>query len=262
MARVLIVDDSTIMRKNLTTIFTQAGHTVVGEAANGIQANLMYRNIKPDLMTLDITMPGMDGIDALKMILKDYPTAKIIMVSALTQRQKVFEALKFGAKHYIIKPITAETVIAVVNKVLGNMEEQDCSTTSTIKNNNGEKAPATQTSETEVKVADDFINSKVPFTIDNTGTMFVIKFGPALSVDTFPAFNMAIQGLLYVKPLNVLINFGHIVSLDDPLLAQMAEIIKDIQNNGTIRVVSQKNEFVQLVKEKELSGFSDIIKRI
>jgi len=120
MARVLIVDDSTIMRRNLKTILVQAGHTVVGEAVNGGQAHLMYRTYVPDLVTMDITMPNVNGIEAVKIIRKDFPEAKIIMVSALDQRSMVLEALKEGAKHYIIKPIDPETVIKVVDKVLKN----------------------------------------------------------------------------------------------------------------------------------------------
>lgn len=119
MARVLIVDDSTIMRRNLKTILIQAGHTVVDEAINGGQAQLMYRTHVPDLVTMDITMPNVNGIEAVKLIRKDFPEAKIIMVSALDQRSMVLEALKEGAKHYIIKPIDPETVVKVVNKVLG-----------------------------------------------------------------------------------------------------------------------------------------------
>lgn len=119
MSNILVVDDSAIMRRNLVTIFTQAGHTVVAEAINGGQAHLFYRTHLPDLVTMDITMPGVNGIEAVKSIIRDYPDAKIIMVSALDQKNMVFEALEVGAKHYIIKPITPETVISVVNKVLG-----------------------------------------------------------------------------------------------------------------------------------------------
>lgn len=119
MAQVLIVDDSAIMRRNLKTILVQAGHEVVGEAVNGGQAHLMYRTHVPDLVTMDITMPNVNGIEAVKLIRKDYPDAKIVMVSALDQKSMVLEALKEGAKHYIIKPIDPATVINVVNKVLG-----------------------------------------------------------------------------------------------------------------------------------------------
>jgi len=118
MARILIVDDSAIMRRNLKVILVQAGHTVVGEAINGGQAHLMYRTYVPDLVTMDITMPIVNGIEAVKLIRNEFPDAKIVVVSALDQRSMVLEALKQGAKHYIIKPITSQTVIDVVNKVL------------------------------------------------------------------------------------------------------------------------------------------------
>ncbi|MFZ5969605.1 MAG: hybrid sensor histidine kinase/response regulator [Bacillota bacterium] len=118
MARILVVDDSIIMRKNLKTLLTQAGHTVVGEASNGLQGHLEYGKLKPDLVTMDITMPVMDGIQAVDKIIRDFPEAKIIMISALDQKHMVFKALKSGAKHYIIKPITFDKVMRVIDEVL------------------------------------------------------------------------------------------------------------------------------------------------
>ncbi len=118
MANVLIVDDALIMRKNLKKIFLQAGHCVVDEAANGIQAIEMYKKYLPDIVTMDITMPGMDGIEALKNLMNEYSSAKVVMVSGLDQKDKVFEALELGAKFYILKPVTTEIVTNAVNTVL------------------------------------------------------------------------------------------------------------------------------------------------
>lgn len=118
MARVLIADDSIIMRKNLKSILTEAGHTVVAEASNGIQAYSEYEKFTPDLVTMDITMPILDGLQAVKKIIRSFPDAKIIMISAFDQKNMVFQALETGAKHYIMKPITPEKVLSVVNEVL------------------------------------------------------------------------------------------------------------------------------------------------
>ncbi len=122
MARILIVDDSIIMRRNLNTILTQAGHSIIAEATNGKEAFIEYQKQMPDLVTMDITMPIMNGIEAVKNILNKFPEAKIIMISALDQRNMVFEALENGAKHYIIKPINPDNVLAVVNTVLEETE--------------------------------------------------------------------------------------------------------------------------------------------
>lgn len=118
MANILIVDDSIIMRKNLKTILTQGGHNIVGEATNGLQAYNEYVTLKPDLITMDITMPVMDGISATKKIVSEFKEAKILIISALDQKNMVFEALENGAKHYIMKPIMPDKVLQVVNEVL------------------------------------------------------------------------------------------------------------------------------------------------
>ncbi|HYE84441.1 MAG TPA: response regulator [Clostridia bacterium] len=122
MAQILIVDDSIIMRRNLKTILTKAGHSVIAEAANGKEALVEFEKHMPDLVTMDITMPIMNGIEAVSRIISSFPEARIIMISALDQRNMVFEALESGAKHYIIKPITAENVLKVVNTVLEEVE--------------------------------------------------------------------------------------------------------------------------------------------
>ncbi|MEN6460547.1 MAG: response regulator [Syntrophomonas sp.] len=120
MANILIADDSTILRRGLALILTKGGHTVVGQATNGKQACLLFEQLKPDLVTMDITMPVMDGVEALSSILKSHPAAKIIMISALDQKKMVLEALENGAKHYLVKPYKDEKVLATINAVLNN----------------------------------------------------------------------------------------------------------------------------------------------
>jgi two-component system chemotaxis response regulator CheY len=121
-AKILIVDDSIIMRRNLKEILTEAGHSVVAEASDGKKAVMEYESHMPDLVTMDITMPVMNGIEAVKKIISKNPEAKIIMISALDQRNMVFEALENGASHYIVKPITPENVLAVIGAVLGEAQ--------------------------------------------------------------------------------------------------------------------------------------------
>ena len=118
MARILIVEDAAIMRKNLRTILTQAGHTVVAEASNGAQAFIEYVMHQPDLVTMDITMPYMNGIDSIKKILGDYPDAKIIIISNANNNRTILEAIQIGAKNYIMKPFTIDKVLDVINKAL------------------------------------------------------------------------------------------------------------------------------------------------
>ena len=118
MARIMIVDDALMMRTTLRKILETAGHEVVGEAINGEQAILNYPKCQPDLVTMDITMPGQGGIETIKQIMAAYPNANIIVVSALGQKHIVFEALQNGAKNYVLKPIRQENLLTVIGLVL------------------------------------------------------------------------------------------------------------------------------------------------
>src|SRR3954451_22205115 len=118
MARVLVVDDAAFMRKMVTDALTRGGHEVVGEAGTGVEAVDRYRDLKPDVTTLDITMPEKDGLAALKEIIEIDPNAKVIMCSALGQESKVLESIKLGARDFVVKPFKPERVLEAVGKAL------------------------------------------------------------------------------------------------------------------------------------------------
>lgn len=118
MAKVLVVDDAAFMRMMVKDILTKHGHEVVGEAVNGREALDKYRELKPDLVTMDITMPDVDGITALKNIRAEFPDAKIIMCSAMGQQAMVIDSIQAGAKDFIVKPFQAERIKETVEKVL------------------------------------------------------------------------------------------------------------------------------------------------
>jgi two-component system chemotaxis response regulator CheY len=117
--RILIVDDAAFMRMMLKDIITRAGYEVCGEASNGNEAVLKYKELKPDLVTLDITMPEKDGIQALKEIRADYPEAVAIMCSAMGQQAMVIDAIQAGAKDFIVKPFQADRAREAIRKALG-----------------------------------------------------------------------------------------------------------------------------------------------
>ncbi|MCR5608433.1 MAG: response regulator [Lachnospiraceae bacterium] len=119
MAKVLLVDDSKTSRKILRTILEGAGHTIVDEASNGEEGVEKYLDLKPDVTTLDITMPVMDGIEALKQIKLLDKDAKVIMVTAASQKSKMLEAVKYGAADFIAKPFEPEQIVNIVNKLVG-----------------------------------------------------------------------------------------------------------------------------------------------
>jgi YesN/AraC family two-component response regulator len=222
MARILIVDDSIVMRKNLVTILGEAGHEVVGQATNGKQAVQMYSELRPDLVTMDISMPVMRGVDAVKEIVTTDENAKIIIVSALNQKQMVFEALNNGAKHYIIKPIDRSNVIGVVNEVLS--EEA----TDEVKQVNMERENA---------------NQKSGFRIQNTEGKFVVTFNENIGMKDLVGLETAISGLMFISPLNVVFDFSTIQNITDEVLKPILRFslkIKDVGGNLELRAETKE----------------------
>ncbi len=118
--RALVVDDAAFMRAVIKRILVGMGFTEIVEAGNGAEAVALYATVKPDVVTMDVTMPEMDGLTALKKVLEQDPKAKIVVCSAMGQKDIVLEAIKSGAKHFIVKPIEEEKVIATVNAVLNS----------------------------------------------------------------------------------------------------------------------------------------------
>ena len=116
--RVLIVDDSPIMRQMLVKIFTDEGFSVAGEAVDGAEALEMFESLKPDLITLDIVMPKMRGIEVLERIMSSTPGAKVIMASSVSDARTVMHCLKMGAKQYIVKPYDESKIMEAVKKAL------------------------------------------------------------------------------------------------------------------------------------------------
>ncbi len=118
MKKVLVVDDASFMRLSLRSVLEKNGFTVVGEAENGTMAVKQYLNLHPDIVTMDITMPEMDGVQALKEIRSMDSNARIVMISALGQESFVKEAVLHGAKGFIVKPWSEEYVIKTLNNIL------------------------------------------------------------------------------------------------------------------------------------------------
>jgi two-component system chemotaxis response regulator CheY len=117
--RVLVVDDAAFMRMMIKDILSKNGYEIVGEAENGAKAIERYVELKPDLTTMDITMPEKDGISAVKEIKQMDPNAKIIMCSAMGQQAMVIDAIRSGARDFIVKPFQPDRVLEAVRKVVG-----------------------------------------------------------------------------------------------------------------------------------------------
>lgn len=118
-ARVMVVDDSMFMRLVIKDILEQAGHEIVGEATNGREAVERYLQCWPDVVTMDITMPEMDGIQAVKEIMRRHPKARIIMCTAMGQKAHLLDAIHAGAMGFVIKPFDKDRVLEELRRVLG-----------------------------------------------------------------------------------------------------------------------------------------------
>ncbi|KGA98240.1 chemotaxis protein CheY [Alkalihalobacillus alcalophilus ATCC 27647 = CGMCC 1.3604] len=116
---ILIVDDAAFMRMMIKDILTKGGYNIVGEAADGVQAVEKFKELKPDLVTMDITMPEKDGIAALKEIKELDASAKVIMCSAMGQQSMVIDAIQAGAKDFIVKPFQSDRVLEAIQKTFG-----------------------------------------------------------------------------------------------------------------------------------------------
>ncbi|QGQ96340.1 response regulator [Paenibacillus psychroresistens] len=229
MKRIMIVDDSTVMRKNLRSILTQAGYEVIAEAVNGEEAYQTYVRLLPDLVTMDVTMPIMNGLEAVKKIRADYADACIIVISAFDQRSMLFEALEHGAKHYIIKPITADKLLNVVEKVLA----------------------AESTSEPMPSA-----NPDQPVSISNRNGMFVVAIPQKLSAEGLQPIKSALQGLLFIKPLHIAFDFNEAPFLEQSILAELTEIIKTIrQAEGVVQLIARSQE-LQVSLTQHFSGIT------
>lgn len=212
MARILIVDDSFVVRRNIETILKKAGHEIIGIAGDGKQALSLYMELRPDLITMDISMPVMDGVDAVKAIIGFDPEAKIVMISALNQKQMVLDAITSGAKHYILKPIDENQMMKVINSVLGP------------------RIDMIDKFQKELESKADNLNPG--FHIENKDGKYHIIFGRSIELKQLAMFETAISGLLFMRPLNVVLNFNNIFYISDSSLDSILRQKRRIINNG------------------------------
>ncbi len=117
MKKVLVVDDTVFMRMTLNNFLSHNGYDVVGEAVNGLEAIEKFKELKPDVVTMDITMPVLTGLEALKEIIEYDPKAKVVMITAMGQEEMVKKSIMLGAKSFIVKPFKEEQIVSVLNKL-------------------------------------------------------------------------------------------------------------------------------------------------
>lgn len=253
MARILIVDDALIMRKTLGKIVEDGGHSVVAEAVNGEEAILMYQKYLPDVVTMDITMPETDGIQALTRIREYDEHAKVIMVSALGQQHKVMEALDQGAKSYILKPIAKEKILAVLKQVT---EVED-----------GALVPSGQGfiecgEERNQKSCD---AAFLPFTLENTEGTFSFTLKDEFGYEDFPKLMTAVQEILLLNPMEIVFNFIHSNVLNNKVVNSCIEIMTAIIDKGSkLQIICYSQDYMNCFRNVSILKKVDfaLIKKI
>ncbi len=232
MARILVVDDVSVMRKKIGVMLVEAGHTVVAEAEDGEQAFREYEKCQPDIVLMDITMPVLDGIGAVKKIIHNYPKAKIIMVSALAQKRMVLMALQSGAMNYILKPVEYSKLVETIQRVM--VENAQNAGTEKISKKAGYVPSADQ-----------------PFFINNDKGVFTIMLCENICKLNLKDLPEAVYGLLFIKPLSVTFNFGELQTVDIEVTDTIAKLYDEIKNvKGKVEIVAKNDKLIENIKVK------------
>lgn len=256
-ARVLIVDDSAVARKKLREIITNLGHTVVGEAANGAQAFVEYAKLKPDVVTMDLTMQGLGGAEATSKIISSYPEARIIVISAMEERQVIIDALERGARHFILKPVRQEKVAAVIENVMQQEFDLQKHMECVRRLKQQDEMPFIAS-----EVANKFLP---PYSIVPQGNHFVQVFiNQSLTMTSCESLFLELEEYLNDMP-RVLLDFGKTAKLDPLLFARLNEVIEKIEGqSGMVKAISNNRKFVDDISliqpENKRNLLSDVLR--
>ncbi|MCE5286336.1 MAG: response regulator [Pelosinus sp.] len=252
MARVLITDDSAVARKCLREIVTSLGHTVVGEAISGVQAFVEYTKLKPDVVTMDLTMQGLGGAEATSKIIASYPEARIIVISAMEERRVVIDALERGARHFIIKPISKEKVQAVLNNVLQqNFDLKE----------HLERVRKLKGAENSTDAVGSRVNKYIPPYCINvqSGNLIHLVISPNLTLTSYQSLFLELEEYLTGKP-RVLFDFGTMRTIDQALLVKLNELVETIENNnGMVKAISNDKSFVECIAEMQIGNTANLM---
>jgi DNA-binding NarL/FixJ family response regulator len=239
--RVLIVDDSAVARKSLREIVTALGYTVAGEAGNGSQAFVEYTRCKPDIVTMDLTMQGINGAEATSRIIATFPEARIVVISAMEERRVVIDALERGARHFVIKPITREKIEAVLGNVLRQKFDPD---------KHRElvgKLKATLDATSLLKDAEYL----PPYRITRDDKVTLVEINATLTLTSCQSLSIELGEFLADTP-RVLFDFGSTPRLRKQVLAELGKLVQTIESNaGKVKAASRNPSFVELVSSED-----------
>lgn len=246
-ARMLIVDDSAVARKILREIVTALGHVVVGEAASGSQAFIEYTKLKPDVVTMDLTMQGLGGAEATSKIVAAYPKARIIVISAMEERRAVIDALERGARHFIIKPISQDKVAAVLSNVLQQAFDPQ---------KHMERIRKMRIAEELSSSVNNGMSKCIPpYAISVQGENLVhVVINETITLTSFQSFLVEIEEHL-TDTSRVLFDFGSISRLSQELLVKLDKLIMNIiTKSGMARSISNNKGFVDSIAQAKMEN--------
>jgi two-component system chemotaxis response regulator CheY len=246
MSSVMIVDDSQIIRYRLRDMLKRKEFDVIAEAEDGRQAVRMYKESRPDIVTMDLTMPHMDGIAAINAILEYDSQAKIIVISAMGQKFKVLQALKAGAQHFIVKPFDDDKIVQVLHEVLGTNAED---------NDGGEAAQ-----NDELPVVNEETGSQPGYLIENNRGTFTIKLFKQPSREESDELFSIIHSLIYIKPLTIVFDFTNIEYLDINFVHSLSAVIDKINSvKGSYSLCASSEKFVSYIKSMHIENMTVFI---
>ncbi|SDF19987.1 response regulator [Sporomusa acidovorans] len=252
-ARILIADDSTFARQMLRDVVIALGHVVVGEATNGAQAFVEYARLKPDLVTMDLTMQGLGGAETISKIMAAYPDARIIVISAIETRAGIIDALERGARHFIVKPICQEKVAAAIENVLQQKFDLQKQLSSIHKLKSNEAMRAIVDAETEYEA---------PYAISTQDNFIHVFIYQSLTLTSCQTLMAELSEYLDGRP-RLLLNFGTMSKLESPLFDQFNELAKLIENNlGVVQAISYRKEFVESIANKTLGKNANLLAEV
>lgn len=252
MAMILIVDDSSIIRRDLRAILEESGHEVVGEAENVEDALEMYRSRRVDLVTMDIQMPGKSGIEAVRMIRDFDPQARIVMISSVEQRNLIYEAIKLGAKHYIVKPFSKTKVNEVIHSILPATLVPAAAVPK-------EQAEPVKVPEADKSIPKPAAYEKIrdpqalglPFEVALDSGKIMFTLYKYVTEHTLPYLVGCLQGLLHIYNAKFVIVLERVSVPQDAALQPFIDFIRIVRSrSGTVAVVAEDNNQLIVLKSK------------
>jgi len=253
MAKILIVDDSFVMRKNIKLMLEKVGHVVVAEVEDGANAYDAYVKYLPDLVTMDLEMPKVGGLEATERIIRQFPDAKIIVISGLSNKANITKAVRMGAYHFILKPISEEKVTSVVNVALTMKIDITKRLELVEKINSNQNIPA-DGNEGPLK------GKEKSYRLDNiNSTCVLIIIERNLNQEDMRAMATEIGVMLSAKRDKYLLEFAKGILMSEDALGWINQLTTRIGiRGGVVRAVCRDSQFYNFVKDRSDAGISSL----